>query len=68
MNTKPEIRELNAAIEEFDLRTFGQFDTVTDLPTILLWAAAYSPRGTDLPARLTRAFRDVEKASETPTF
>ena len=64
MNIIPEIKRLNDTVAEFDRLTAGEFDRETDPKTICLYAFAFSQRGTDLPERLARAFRDVEQASQ----
>ena len=60
MTITPQTKRLNEAVEEFDRLTAGEFDRETDPKTLLLFAGAFSPHGTDLPQRLARAFRDVE--------
>lgn len=63
IKSTPEVKELNRVIEEFDRVTAGEFDRETDPKTILLYAGAFSPRGSDLPRRLAEALRDVEAAN-----
>ena len=66
MKTSPEIQELNRCVEEFDRLTAGEFDRETNQKTLLLYAGAFSPRGTDLPYRLAKAFRAAEQSEPDP--
>ena len=63
MRISAEIKALNQVVAEFDRLTAGEFDRETNPKTLLLYAGALSPHGTDLPERLARAFRDVEQAA-----